>query len=57
MPGEMLRHDKLFVGGDWVSPIDGEVVPSIDPSTGEAWATAAFGGKADVERAVDAANK
>ncbi|HLG85860.1 MAG TPA: aldehyde dehydrogenase [Alphaproteobacteria bacterium] len=57
MPGEMLRHDKLFVGGEWVSPVDGEVVPSIDPSTGEAWATAAFAGKADVERAVDAANE
>ena len=57
MPGEMVRQDKLFVGGEWVSPIDGEIVPSIDPSTGQQWATAAFGGKGDIDRAVTAANE
>ena len=57
MPGEIYHQDKLFVGGEWVSPIDGGIVPSIDPSTGQSWATAAFGGKADINRAVAAANE
>ncbi|MCW5656798.1 MAG: aldehyde dehydrogenase [Burkholderiaceae bacterium] len=48
-------QDKLFIGGEWVAPLDGEVVPSIDPSTGAHWALAAFGGKRDVDRAVEAA--
>lgn len=37
-------QDKLFIGGEWVAPIDGEQVPSINPATGSAWALAAFGG-------------
>lgn len=48
-------QDKLFIGGEWVDPLDGEVVPSIDPSTGAPWALAAFGGKRDIDRAVEAA--
>ena len=48
-------QDKLFIGGEWVAPIDGEQVPSINPATGSAWALTAFGGKRDIDRAVDAA--
>lgn len=51
----MHREEKLFIGGEWVVPSDGEIVPSIDPSTGSIWATAAFGGRADIDRAVAAA--
>lgn len=47
-------QDKLFIGGEWVDPLDGEVVPSIDPSTGAPWALAAFGGKRGIDRAVEA---
>jgi (Z)-2-((N-methylformamido)methylene)-5-hydroxybutyrolactone dehydrogenase len=57
MLAEMYRQEKLFVGGEWVSPLDGEVVPSIDPSLGRPWASVALGGKADIDRAVAAANE
>lgn len=50
-------QEKLFIGGEWVAPLDGETVPSIDPSTGTPWALAAFGGKRDIDRAVEAANE
>ncbi|MDP1692002.1 MAG: aldehyde dehydrogenase [Burkholderiaceae bacterium] len=50
-------QDKLFIGGEWVAPLDGELVPSINPATGSAWALAAFGGKRDIDRAVEAANE
>jgi aldehyde dehydrogenase (NAD+) len=51
----MLRYDKLYIGGEWVAPIDGDIVETIDPSTGEAWASGAFGGPKDIARAVAAA--
>ncbi len=57
MSKELLRHEKLFIGGEWVSPLDGEVVSSIDPSSGREWATAAFAGRQDIDRAVAAANE
>ena len=57
MGAEMYRQTKLFIGGEWVSPIDGEVVASIDPSTGKEWALAAWGGPKDIDRAVAAANE
>src|SRR3546814_10997953 len=50
-----FRFDRLFIGGEWVAPIDGGVRPSIDPSTGEAWGDVAYGGRADIDRAVAAA--
>jgi len=48
---------KLFIGGEWVDPLDGELVPSIDPATGEFWALTAFGGVRDIDRAVAAAQE
>jgi len=48
---------KLFIGGEWVSPIDGELVSSINPATGAPWALTAFGGVKDIDRAVAAANE
>lgn len=53
--GEIATFDRLFIGGEWVSPIDGGLEESIDPSTGLAWARVAFGGAADIDRAVTAA--
>ena len=35
MSEDLLRHDKLFIGGEWVSPTDGDIVGSINPSTGK----------------------
>jgi aldehyde dehydrogenase (NAD+) len=42
----------LFVGGEFVEPRDGRVVPSINPATEEPLAEVAFGGEADVAAAV-----
>ncbi len=53
----LLRHEKLFIGGEWSSPVDGELVESLDPASGKPWALVPFGGVADVDRAVAAANE
>lgn len=50
-----FAFDKLFIGGEWVAPIDGGVRPSIDPATGQPWGDVAYGGAADIDRAVAAA--
>lgn len=52
---EILRRDKLFIGGEWTDPIDGKLEHSIDPATGKPWALVAFGGAKDIDRAVAAA--
>lgn len=49
------RYDHLFIGGAWVRPEDGGTIDSIDPATGEVWAHVAYGGRADIDRAVAAA--
>ncbi len=51
----VARYDRLFVGGEWRAPLDGELIGSIDPSTGEPWAEVALGGAADIDLAVAAA--
>ena len=52
-----MREFKLFIGGEFVDAEDGETFETTNPSTGEAVATVARGGAADVERAVGAARK
>jgi (Z)-2-((N-methylformamido)methylene)-5-hydroxybutyrolactone dehydrogenase len=51
----LRRYEHLYIDGEWVSPIDGELVESIDPATGRPWAVAPMGGRADIDRAVAAA--
>lgn len=51
------KFDRLFIGGEWVAPVDGGIRPSIDPATGKPWADVAYGGVADVNRAVLAARE
>lgn len=51
------KEEKLFIGGEWVDPIDGGMVESIDPANGKPWAVAAFGGAKDMDRAVGAARE
>ena len=46
---------KLFIGGEWVLPHSGRVIPSIDPSTEEVWTEAAEADEVDVDHAVKAA--
>jgi acyl-CoA reductase-like NAD-dependent aldehyde dehydrogenase len=48
---------KMFIGGDWVVAESGEWFETFDPYAGKPWALVARGGKADVERAVDAASQ
>jgi (Z)-2-((N-methylformamido)methylene)-5-hydroxybutyrolactone dehydrogenase len=54
---ELRREPKLWIGGQWVDPIDGEMGQSIDPATGTVWAETAFGGPKDIDRAVAAARE
>ncbi|MDB5714912.1 MAG: aldehyde dehydrogenase [Sphingomonadales bacterium] len=51
----LLLREKLFIGGEWVNPVDGSIEDSIDPATGTPWARVAFGGPKDIDRAVEAA--
>lgn len=52
---ELYNADKLFIGGEWVAPADGEVTTSINPSTGQPWARVALAGEKDIDLAVSAA--
>jgi (Z)-2-((N-methylformamido)methylene)-5-hydroxybutyrolactone dehydrogenase len=51
------RFDRLFIGGEWVDPIDGGVRDSVDPATGKPWGKVAYGGTQDIDRAVAAARE
>ena len=53
----MVRCERLYIGGEWVDPIDGGVIESIDPAVGKPWAVAAVGGPKDMDRAVAAAKE
>ncbi len=50
-----LRHARMYVGGAWVEAQDGGRFDTINPFTGQAWATAPLARAADVQAAVDAA--
>ncbi|MGH2675412.1 MAG: aldehyde dehydrogenase family protein [Actinomycetota bacterium] len=51
----MTETNRLVIGGDLVEAASGETFASIDPSTGESFATVAKAGKEDVVRATEAA--
>ncbi|NDV01220.1 aldehyde dehydrogenase [Pseudoroseicyclus tamaricis] len=53
--GALARYEHLYINGAWVTPEDGGLMESLDPSTGRPWAMVAFGGKRDIDRAVAAA--
>ena len=44
-----------FIGGETAAPADGRYADLIDPATGEVFASAPISGKADVDRAMEAA--
>lgn len=54
---DLHREEKLFIAGEWSKPAAGEMVDSLDPSTGRVWAKVAFAGPEDIDRAVFAANE
>lgn len=51
----LKRYEHLYIDGEWVKPLDGELIESIDPATGKPWAIAPMGGIQDIDRAVAAA--
>ncbi|MCL4066111.1 hypothetical protein M3484_05975 [Pseudomonas sp. GX19020] len=54
---EVLRFDRLYIGGEWVLPEEGGLIESIAPSTGSVRALVARAGRGDVDRAVAASWK
>ncbi|MDD7582909.1 acetaldehyde dehydrogenase ExaC [Corynebacterium sp. 32222D000AT] len=50
------RYDN-YIGGQWVPPVDGEYMDNITPVTGEVFCQVARGKEADINLAIDAAEK
>jgi betaine-aldehyde dehydrogenase len=48
---------QMVIGGETVDAADGQTFEIVNPANGEVIATAPLGGKADVDRAVEAAQK
>jgi betaine-aldehyde dehydrogenase len=51
----MQKHDKLFIGGEWVAPASGNTIEVISPHTEEVVGVVPDSSTADVDRAVAAA--
>jgi aldehyde dehydrogenase (NAD+) len=52
-----VKHQKMFIGGQWVDAVSGKTFPTINPATGEPICNVAEGDKADIDKAVAAARK
>jgi betaine-aldehyde dehydrogenase len=59
MTTETLRPTvaRMVIGGESVDAADGQTFDVVNPATGQVMATAPLGGREDVDRAVDAAQK
>lgn len=53
----MTTTFQLYIDGQFCDASDGAVIESINPATGEVWATAPAASAADVDRAVAAAHR
>ncbi len=51
----IITQTKLFINNEWVDPIDGGTLDTINPAPGTRIATVSTAGVADVDRAVKAA--
>ncbi|MCX5804491.1 MAG: aldehyde dehydrogenase family protein [Proteobacteria bacterium] len=51
----MPKEYKMYINGEWVDALDGEVYDDLNPYTGEVFAKVPSGKKADARRAIDAA--
>ena len=47
----------MYIDGQWCDAADGATLESVNPATGEVWATAAVAGETEVNRAVAAAQR
>lgn len=52
-----VRDVKMFINGEQVEALDGQTFEVTNPATGKVFARVPLGGKADVDRAVEAAHK
>lgn len=55
MSDKKLPHFKLLIDGQWTEGTQGLSMTTINPATGDAWATFAMAGAEDVDRAVKSA--
>ena len=56
--GVFIRNpDKLFIGGEWVAPLSGDSIEIVNPNSEEVVARVGEAGKADMDRAVEAARQ
>lgn len=53
----MTEHFKLYIDGEFCDASDDTIIESINPATGEVWATAPAASSEDVDRAVNAAHR
>jgi betaine-aldehyde dehydrogenase len=53
--GTEISTLRMVIGGDTVDAVDGQTFDVVNPATGTSIATAPLGGKADVDKAVEAA--
>jgi acyl-CoA reductase-like NAD-dependent aldehyde dehydrogenase len=51
----MPRDYKMYVNGEWVAALDGEVYNDLNPYTGEVFARVPSGKRVDARRAIEAA--
>lgn len=52
-----MPHYSLFIDGQWCEGTEGQTMQSINPATGQPWATFACASSSDVERAITAARR
>lgn len=52
-----MDHFQLFIDGTWCDGADGQSMETLNPATGEPWATFACAAPEDVDRAVAAASR
>ncbi|GAB3665465.1 NAD-dependent succinate-semialdehyde dehydrogenase [Ramlibacter alkalitolerans] len=50
-------HTQLFINGQWQDAADGRTLPVFNPATGQEIGRVAHAGKADLDRALEAAQK
>ena len=54
---EFKSHYDNFIGGKFVAPVNGEYFDNISPIDGKVFTKAARGNAADIEKAINAAQK
>ncbi len=52
-----MKHYQMYIDGQWCDASDGATLSSVNPASGEVWATAAVAGEVEVNRAVAAAQR